>query len=435
LIAIDSGFEAELISHAQKSSLPIEGTFVGAPAINYKYEISPEINYKTGVYGYQDRAVTELLKHSTARIQAPAGSGKTVLACLAIALLGKGPVLFLANKDRLLRQFRYTVTKVLGIPEEEIGLIKANKHIIKPITCGSLQTLGKENFDLEAIKTAFNVVFYDECHLSTALTYRRVLTTLAPERLYGLSATPEHYSSQDLSNLMRALLGEIVVTISDSEIPKRLTPQTYTRETGRTFTFKGDKTSPEWLKRKLRHKMQEDICHDFERNQLIVNDTLTLLNLGFKVLLCTSRVAHGEILHKMLTERGANFSFPYKTKTTKKGKVTTKVDHKRLDVEVDEVGLGKKGGIIGTYTLFDTGFDCPSLSALLLVGPFSGSNSTRIVQSVGRIQRFLPEKSSAVVIDYTDDSNPQNVLRTWAISRSEVYQRTYGRHDTIDFPE
>jgi hypothetical protein len=66
-----------------------------------------------------------------------------------------------------------------------------------------------------------------------------------------------------------------------------------------------------------------------------------------------------------------------------------------------------------------------------MASPFSGDNSTRVVQTVGRIQRFLPNKEKAVVLDYTDDSQPINVLRTWADKRVDCFKRKFKNHETI----
>src|SRR5690606_33995095 len=119
---------------------------------SYPFQIQPHINYTSGVYSYQGRVVNELLDWHTVRLTAPCGAGKTVLACLFAGILQEGPILFLAEKDRLLRQFINTVESVLGIPSSEVGLIKADKFILKPITAASLRTVGKETFDINQIK-------------------------------------------------------------------------------------------------------------------------------------------------------------------------------------------------------------------------------------------------------------------------------------------
>lgn len=430
-ISIPRGLILEVKDLCEKRGLKVEIQNKGFSGEPHNYNILPDINYTSGVYGYQGRCVEEMLKYTTARLQAPAGSGKTTKMCIISALLGKGPLLYLANKERLLKQFRLTAEKVLGIKEEDIGIIKQKKCTIKPLTCGSLQTIGKEGYDLEALKDQFQVVCFDECHLSTALTYRTVLLGLAPERLYGFSATPEHYASEDLNHLMTALLGPIAVTVRDDEIPKRLMPDTFSRLTGCSFYFSANSDAEEWRKRKQRHKLYEAIGDSEPRNELIVTDCLKLLSAGHKLLICVNRVSHGNKLYDILSSHGVKCSFPYKIKTTKNGEEKAQVDHKKLNEEVFEIEKGNINVIIGTYKLFDTGFDCPSLSAVLYAAPFSGDNTTQIIQSAGRIQRFRIEKKHPVVIDYLDDSAPINILKHWGDKRAKFLEKTYKSYDII----
>jgi superfamily II DNA or RNA helicase len=399
---------------------------------HFDFKINPEIKYKTGIFSFQKRAVDELKKFYTVRLESPTGSGKTTVACLLAGELQEGPLLFLVNKDKLLRQFVATATKVLGIPKENIGIIKAQKYSIKPITVGSLQTLGKESFDLEAIKHTFTTVFFDECHISTALTYRRVLLGLAPQRLIGLSATPEHYFSDDLNDLMTAMLGPVGIVILEKDVPGRIIPETYTRETGLTFTYKAAPDAKDYIRNKCRDRLFKELAASRPRNHIIFNDCRMLLKAGHKILLAVARINHGKTLYDAFTSLGILASFPYKITTDE----LYKVDHKKLDADCERIADGEISVLIGTYSLFQTGFDCPELSALVLAAPFSGLNSTAIKQAVGRIQRYSFNKESAVVIDYLDDiyvchtkevyeqgkknTRPYNLLRDWAEDRESV---------------
>ena len=430
-IRIPRGLLNEVYSLCLQRGLEIKIFNEGYVGEQQNFKINPNINYTSGVYGYQGKAVNELMQYTTARLQAMPGSGKTAMMCLISALLNKGPCLYLANKQRLIKQFMLTAEKVLNIPEKEIGIIKQKKCIIKPLTCGSLQTMGKKDFDLGAVKNSFTSVYYDESHLSTALTYRRVLLGLAPQRLYGFSATPDHYSSEDLNHLMSALLGPVAVKVKDEEIPKRLIPDVYTRFTRHTFYFSADSSSEQWRIRKQRHKLYDAIGNSVTRDNLIIGDALKLLSIGHKLLICVNRVSHGKKLYQLLTSSGIKVSFPYKIKKTKTGEYKAQVDHKKLNEDVFEIERGNINVIIGTYKLFDTGFDCPSLSAILYAAPFSGDNTTQIIQSAGRIQRFRIDKQHPIVIDYLDDSHPVNVLQHWGHKRAEFLQKTYRNYDII----
>lgn len=436
-VLIPRGLESQMLSYLSSMNIEVEKKedVGGEP---HSFQIQPNINYTSGPYGYQGPTLDLLLPHSTGRLQAPAGSGKTAMACLAAAFLQEGPLLFLVQTDRLFTQFVNTVPKVLGIPKEEVGILKGSKKIVRPITCGSLKTVGGPNFDIEGYKHVFGTVFFDECHLSTALTYRNVILGLAPKRLYGLSATPEHYASDDLNRLMESMLGPVVVEVPTSAIPGRLTPEIYSRQTGRNYKFIETKGKPEWMVHKARHQLMDDIKSDPVRNNLIVEDCVKLINMGYKPLIAVSRVEHAKILSELLRERGAMISFPYKTvmKTKTKGKKETKeegftADHKQLNKDVQRIDDGELHGIAGTYALFGTGFDCPCLSAVLMVGPYSGRNSTLTVQVTGRAQRYYYGKESAVIFDYTDDSFPNNVLRKWSEDRAETFLTEFGNCDII----
>lgn len=430
-IKVPRGFLPLLEKYCESLDIKPSISYKTAPGIKTTFVLNPSINYKTGKFSYQSRVLSQLMQNKHCRIEVPTGGGKTLIACLLIGTLNKGPTLFLVNKDRLLRQFVNTAKKALGISDDDIGIIKAKKFSIKNVTVGSLQTMGKDSFDLEKIKNSFHTVFFDECHISSALTYRRVILGLAPDRLYGLSATPEHYASEDLNQLMHGLLGPIAIVVKESELPERLLPQTATIETGKSYYYDVSPKDPSWRQHKQRNNLYNSIAEDDERNNMIVSDTLKLVKNNHKVLITVSRVSHGEVLNEKLTSRGIKVSFPYKIIKRKGKEQDQKVDHKQLDLDVEKILNGEIDVLIGTYSLFQTGFDCPRLSALQLASPFSGANSTVLIQVFGRIQRHFFDKTDAVALDYTDDSFPNNVLRDWSNDRISEMKKRFGSHVTI----
>jgi superfamily II DNA or RNA helicase len=398
----------------------------------YSFTINPKINYTSGPFHYQGRVVSQLSLNNTCRLEAPCSSGKTAMACLLFAKLGIAPVLFLTHRDRLIKQFTNTVTKVLGIPEEDIGIIKGKKKEIKPVTVGSLMTLGREGFDLNSLKNTFSVVVFDEAHISPALTYRNVLMALAPKYLYGVSATPEHPYNDDLNNLMDGLLGPVNVQVLESEIPGRLKPCTATKETGFSFKYSADSKAQQWYRYKQLNSLYKQITNHRLRNELIIKDVYKLVKKGFKVLLVTKMVSHAKLLSQMCEQVGLKYSFPYKYKPTDEDKEEAKVDHKKLNNDVLEIDNGNIDVLLGTLGLFKEGFDCPRLSALVLADPFSGKNSTMIRQAGGRIQRHYYEKDNAIILDYSDDSFPINLLRNWTTERITALQEYFGSHEILN---
>jgi len=431
-IRIPRGYLSIVEQEAKRSGQELEVVYDTAPYTETKFKINPKINYKTGVFSYQDSTVKQALQHNHIRIMAPTGSGKTLISCLIMAKLNKGPTLFLVNKDRLLQQFVDTAITVLQLAKEEIGIIKAKKFSIKDVTVGSLQTMCRDTFDLDALKKAFHVVFFDECHISSALSYRKVILGLAPYRLYGLSATPEHYANKELNNLMNGLLGPISVVIKESQIPERISPQTFTRETGKVFKYNADSSDPAWRQHKERNNLYNAIAADSKRNAMIIEDCLKLVELDHKVLITVSRVEHGRVLNELLKDKGIRTSFPYKIVERKNKETDQKVDHKTLNKEVSEILTGNIDVLIGTYSLFQTGFDCKTLSALLLSSPFSGSNTTMLTQVMGRIQRYAIGKTEAMAIYYSDDSHDVNMLRDWSDAFAENATKMFAGHKILN---
>lgn len=422
-VVLPRGLLQDLIQSLQNRNLEYKLIDQESKYENCIFNINPKINYTTGPFGYQGLYVNELINnYKIGRLQAPTAAGKTVLACLITALLGKGPILFLADKDVLLRQFQREACKVLQLKPEDIGIIKRDKFEIKPVTLGSLRTVGKSTFDIDRIRNKFYMVFYDEVHYGSAYTSQNAVLNIGSERLYGLSATPIHPTNDTKNEIMKALFGPVVVKIPESVIPKRLVPQIIVRNTNLSFYYDSQREFPTWKRHKLMHNMKSAISDNEDRNKIIVADTYNLVKqLNHKVIICVDRVEHGKVLQEKLTDLGLRVSFPYTF--PKNGK--HKVDHKQLDLDAEELEDGNLDVIMGTYKLFDTGFNVRVLSAIQLVGNINGKNTTAIEQSTGRILRYLPEKTAAVVLDYADNSHPHPLLNNWALGRAEFLKSKY----------
>jgi len=207
-------------------------------------------------------------------------------------------------------------------------------------------------------------------------------------------------------------------------------PETATIETGKSFYYDVGPGDPSWKQHRNRNNLYNSIAEDDDRNNMIVGDCKKLIRNGHKVLITVARVFHGEILAKKLRDLGVSVSFPYKIVKRKGKDDDQKVDHKQLDLDVSDVLEGKIDVVIGTYSLFQTGFDCKVLSALQIASPFSGANSTVLIQVFGRIQRHAYNKKSPVALDYTDDSYPTNALRDWSNSRIEEMKKRFSTHTT-----
>ncbi|AZA11187.1 DUF3427 domain-containing protein [Corynebacterium gerontici] len=120
------------------------------------------------------------------------GTGKTILAALAVRASAPKRLLFIAHREQILDKAREEFIRVLDEKREQFGLfVGRHKHFDCKYVFASIQSLSSKGI-LEAIGPRdFDYVIIDEVHRSGAGTYRRVIDHLKPDFLLGLTATPE----------------------------------------------------------------------------------------------------------------------------------------------------------------------------------------------------------------------------------------------------
>ena len=139
----------------------------------------------------------------------PTGSGKTILAVLAIAEIQRSTLVLVPTID-LLTQWATVLEKFFSVP---VGMLGGGSREICPIT---VSTYDSAVINMEFIGNKFGLLIADECHhLPAPETRLSASLCLAPYRL-GLSATPE--LPDDRMSVMKELLGEIVCQVNIDEL-------------------------------------------------------------------------------------------------------------------------------------------------------------------------------------------------------------------------
>lgn len=158
----------------------------------------------------------------------PTGSGKTILAVMAIARL-KRPTLVLVPTIDLLAQWANVLEKFFNVP---IGMWGGGSNTTCDIT---VSTYNSAVLKMEFAGNRFAFLVADECHhLPGEVNQQAAQWSLAPYRL-GLSATPESDTERDkvLTDLMGGICCRIQIdeltggVLSDYEVetvPVTLTP-------------------------------------------------------------------------------------------------------------------------------------------------------------------------------------------------------------------
>lgn len=342
----------------------------------------------TGLYDYQEDAVSEMIRQKYGILKSAAGSGKSNIGLAIITRLGV-KALWLCAKHDLLKQSYDRALQF--IPEELMGTITEGKvNIGKGITFATVQTLC--NADLERYRHEWNVIIVDECHnvaasATTVTRYQKVLNNLSAPRKIGLTATPAR--ADGLIRATFSLIGDVVYEVPESAVADKIMKvtvrpiETQAELTDACLNVDGTLNYT---------KMIEHLTTDAERNKLIAQCIIEEKN--HSCLILSNRLAHLESLKNLLPpdmqEKSAMIS----------GKMTSKKDKALREEIMDRMRSGELRYLFASYSISREGLDIPRLDRLFMATPEKFSSV--IIQSIGRIARTFPGKEEPIAYDFVD---------------------------------
>lgn len=351
-------------------------------------------------YPYQLEILDVIDKNDRGIIKVATGGGKSLIAALIAAKLGKKTIIYVIGKD-LLYQFHDFFSQVF---DEEIGIIGDGKCEIRDINIASIWTVGqaigmnKKNIlldseddeeevgknkyaDIAKMMKESKVHIIDECHMSACETIQQVYKYASPEHIYGLSGSPWRDDGADL--LIESILGKYIVNISASYLIEN------------DFLAKAlirFRVVPPYhyeLERNYQSVYKKYIVENEIRNGLVLNAAQVMVGKGYQTLVLFSSLKHGKMLYDLFKQHlncaildGSN---------TKEEREQVKKD--LLNHKIDCVLASK---------IFDIGVDIPSLSGLVMA--CGGKSTVKALQRVGRVIRKYPGKKYAVIVDFIDQA-------------------------------
>ena len=339
---------------------------------------------KWPLFDYQLNGIkTFLHKGGCGIIHAHARSGKTVIAAGLITYL-KGPALFLAHRDRLLRQFRNTMYKFTNATLLEkfhghklIDYINnykkapLSKH--PPILMSSLQFFSQNPRLFAKYRDAFTITFIDECHRVAAESFSVVYNNFNPRFRCGLTATPAR--KDGFTPVMFDIVGPVAVEVK-SKVLKCLVKVINTGHVVEDF-----KMWPTFLRR---------LANDEKRNSVIVKHAVGDIKNGRFVLIVTSRK------DQMFALVDAVNSAFQKHRTDPEVAVAwySKSDKQRGDEIAKRCATGAYKLTVATREFIKEGVDCPLWDTYYCVTPTA--NPYDYYQEVSRIRTPIPGKTPIV---------------------------------------
>lgn len=331
----------------------------------------------------QKAAVKKLVAYNTGVLHAPTAFGKTITA-IGVITARKTNTLILTHTRQLADQWKERLSTF--IDGTDIGIIARGKR--KPtggIDIATYQSLLRpKNISVDPIVHNYGQIVIDECHHLSAPNYERLLSEIHARYVLGLTATPERRDGHQPIIFMQSgpirhkvksnhqnQFEQIVITRHTNEIPN----QELISEIGR-----GNMSEIyQWL---LSSK---------NRNSLIVEDAINLIQSDANPLIITERREHVEELSRLLTNQGYEVAI-LQGRMSKTDRIS----------ELEKAQTAQI--IVATSKYIGEGFDLPRLDSLLLALPISWKGS--LAQYAGRIHRTANRKEKVAIYDYVDNLHP-----------------------------
>lgn len=374
------------------------------------------------LHDYQEKIIERAIDEKCGMIQAATGAGKSVVIGKLVHEYNLPTVIYVVSLD-LLSQMHNDLSKWLGIP---IGIVGDGKCDIQQITVCSAWTVGKAFLkekkqtkevldedveedkwdpsaqqvkDIKEMAEQAKLVILDEAQFAAASSIRAILeNSKGATYKFGFSGTPWRTGGDDL--LLEAAFGKKIVKLMASELISKgylVQPK---------IMFRDIPPYDVVLPKKWKAVHSSYIVNNPVRNDLIIKNTLKLLDMGRKPLLLFREHKHGEILLDMIP---SDVKVKY---------VTGKLSKDERDDIRDSFKAGDVDLIIAS-TVYDQGVDLPALDALVLAG--GGKSTAKALQRVGRVIRTFNEgnKKDAIIMDTFDQTH---YVRAHSIARHGIYR-------------
>ena len=372
-------------------------------------------------YPYQLEILDVIDKYDRGIIKVATGGGKSLIAALIAAKLGKKTIIYVIGKD-LLYQFHGFLAQVF---DEKIGLIGDGQCEIHNINVASVWTVGqaigmnKKNIlldsedeeaevssnkyvDILRMMKDTKVHIIDECHMSACETIQQIFKHSTAEHIYGLSGSPWRDDGADL--LIESILGKYIVNISAS----RLIKENYLAQA--LIRFRVVPPYPIELERVYQSVYKKYVVENDARNGLVLNGAKALVEKGYQTLVLFSSLKHGKILYELFQQHMKCAILDGSNDKDEREKVKKDLQDHKIDCV-----LASK--------IFDLGVDIPSLSGLVIAS--GGKSTVKALQRVGRVIRRHPGKTYAVIIDFVDQA-------PFLDNHSKIRYKIYKSEDGFD---
>ena len=390
-------------------------------------------------YAYQWNTVCQLVKHGRMIAQVATGGGKSRIAQIAAARIGR-PTLFLTTRKVLMYQMQrhfQNMIKEMGkyhpsVKGKKVGVLGDGEWNPKAwINVGMVQTITsrlkmpsssdpkeKQKAQKERIlKTRqlleyFEFVILEEAHEASGNSYYDIMKRCKnAEYRLALTATPFMKDDEEANMNLMACAGPIGIRVTEKELIdsgilakpffKYLTPE-----------------RPKYLLRTTGWgpAYRLGIVENVSRNALILREAIMGNRAGLSVLVLVKQKKHGHLLEKAFKSNGLRTKFIFgESKGPVRAAALNALENGELDV------------LIGSNIL-DVGVDVPALGMVILAA--GGKAEVELRQRVGRGLRAKKKGGNvAFIVDFYDKWNKH--LQKHSLARRAIIEATPGFGENI----
>lgn len=303
------------------------------------------------------------------------------------------------------------VTAINALRDEIARNRVSDEEIIKTLV-NKVAEHNKRRELTQRVLSKFELVILEEAHEAGGNSYYNVLSACKNAH-YRLALTGTPFMRPDAEANMRLMgcVGAVGIRVTEKEL---IDKGILARPVFRFFPT----VRPEKLFRTSPYTRAYDtgIINNDWRNNQIVSNCVQFSEYGLTSMILIQRKAHGQLLAKMLKDKGLKSEFIFGDNK----------QHERV-AALERLGKGEINVLIGTNIL-DVGVDVPSVGNVELAGGGKAEVATR-----QRIGRGLRAKKSGpnicFVSDYKDEHNQS--LRDHAIARRSIINGTPGFAENI----
>ncbi len=325
--------------------------------------------------------IKAMLTSQRGYIEAPTGTGKTIMGLGALSGIGKtNPHLWLCHtKDLMLQTGK--VAERFGF---DVGYVGDGKTQLEQ----DLTIATRQSFIKVTEPRKFTSVIIDETHHLTTFNgeYARILDRLyeTPIRL-GLTATPPPDGTKQ-SFVLEGYLGPLIERKTMDEWI-----DTGLLSTARVRVLKSPINHGLKDRRKYADVYREGVVENIPKNSMIARKAKEHIQKGDSVLIMVTQITHGELLERLLKSIDVPCKFIYSiTEGNAREEVKQALNLKHLKCVISS-------------TIWREGVNIPELNIIINAG--GGKTEIPVLQAVGRGLRRTPTKTHLIVYDVFDESH------------------------------